>query len=63
MFIGDAAVGLATQLKQSEGGVLRLLESLGKKTKAPPRKSGVLDWIDDQGKPKPKGGTTERAWR
>jgi hypothetical protein len=63
--IGEAAVNLAVQLKQSEGGVLRLLESLGKKSKPAPRKGGVLDWIDDQGKPRgfPKGRSTERTWR
>lgn len=63
--IAEAAVNLAVQLKQSEGGVLRLLESLGKKSKPAPRKGGVLDWIDDQGKPRPfpKGRSTERTWR
>jgi hypothetical protein len=63
--IGDAAVGLAVQLKQSEGGVLRLLQSLDKKPRPVTRKSGVLDWIDENGNAKPasKGRPSERAWR
>jgi hypothetical protein len=63
--IAEAAVNLAVKLRQSEGGVLRLLDSLGKKSKPAPRKGGVPDGVDGEGKPRsfPKGRSTERTWR
>lgn len=64
--IADSATTLAMQLKQSDGGVLSLLQTIGRR-RAAERAGGVMDWMDEDG-PKPprgkgNGRLRERVWR
>jgi hypothetical protein len=65
--ISDSATTLAMQLKQSDGGVLSLLKSIGRR-RAAERAAGVMDWMDEDGGQKPKRGKgngrlRETVWR
>jgi len=65
--ISDSATTLAMQLKQSDGGVLTLLKSIGRR-RATDRAGGAMDWMDEgeAGKPKrPRGNgrIRESVWR
>ncbi|HZH28972.1 MAG TPA: hypothetical protein VEY95_17495 [Azospirillaceae bacterium] len=64
--LGENATQLAYQLRRSDGGVLNLLRTMGRRAAGGATddggRRGVMDWLDEQA-PKPGGRPTERSWR